>query len=82
MAVLGAETAALYDGYVDAVLTDRAYFGLDRYFDCLLFTNEYTTDENFYSTKRLGNFTLRVLNDKMVFCRFRQRRLPVEVCSA
>ena len=66
MAVLGAETAALYDGYVDAVLTDRAYFGLDRYFDCLLFTNEYTTDENFYSTKRLGNFTLRVLNDKMV----------------
>ena len=28
MAVLGAETAALYDGYVDAVLTDRAYFGL------------------------------------------------------
>lgn len=27
MAVLGAETAALYEGYVDAVLTDRAYLG-------------------------------------------------------
>lgn len=58
--------ARIYDGGADVVMTDSASKRLYSGFGCLLLTNQYTEDENFYSAKRLGNFTLRVLNDKII----------------
>ncbi len=58
--------ARIYDGGADVVMTDSAGKRLYSGFGCLLLTNQYTEDENFYSAKRLGNFTLRVLNDKII----------------
>lgn len=49
----------------DILLLDNTHEELAD-FGGMLLTNNYTKSKNFYSSKCLGNFTLRVLNDKII----------------